>query len=195
MRVVLVHGFNVTDKGRRSVDRLAEYFPKDWDVDRDGADYGFFGLAAVRFPSPKRRGAIQRIAKALENADAVVAHSNGGNFVLKALRRVKREKEISVFFLSPAANRTSEFSKAVDKAFIYFTQRDFWVFLSGFLAFHPWGWMGLKGAKTEDPRVINRDCTNIVYSHSGWFNQANAPFFAAQIEYELENKNVQNDSQ
>lgn len=191
MRVVLVHGFNVRDKGVRSVDRLAEHFPGWWDVDKDEADYGFFNLWKVRFA---RRGAIRRIAEALKTADAVVAHSNGCNYVMKALRFVPDSRRIKVFFLSPAVNRTTRFPKVVEKAIVLFTKADFWVFLSGFLPFHPWGWMGMLGPKGEDERVDARDFTDIVGSHSGWFKPDMAPFTAGIIILELENNNERTDS-
>lgn len=186
MRVVLVHGFNVRDKGKNSVDRLAEHFPDTWSVDKDEADYGFFNLWMVRFA---RRGAIRRIAEALQDADAVVAHSNGCNYVMKALKFVRKQDKLKVFFLSPAVNRTTRFPKIVERAFVYFTKVDVWVFLSGFIPFHPWGWMGYQGPKTEDPRIEAHDYTDLVGSHSGWFSEGMAPFIAGTIILELENDN------
>jgi len=182
MKIVLVHGFNVRDKGEHTVDKLEPYFPKDWEIEKDAADYGFFNLWAVRF---RKRPAIRRIAIALEDADAVIAHSNGANYVLKALKLIQRPNAVSVFFLSPAASRKAKFAESVKKAVVYFTKVDIPVFFAGFLPFHSWGWMGFRGAKTDDPRITNRDCTDIVGSHSDYFSRGNAPFVAGNIEKEL----------
>lgn len=182
MRVVLVHGFNVRDKGVQTVDRLAPFFPKEWKVDKDQADYGFFNLWMVRF---RKRGAIRRIAEALEGADAVVAHSNGGNYVMKAMKFLHGESKLKVFFISPAVNRTAKWPKIVEKAVVYYTKVDVWVFLSSFLPFHPWGRMGQAGPKTKDIRVEGRDYTDIVGSHSGWFKNGNAEYMAKQIVQEM----------
>lgn len=182
MKIVLVHGFNVSDKGARTVDRLAPFFPPHWKVEKDEADYGLFGLWKVRF---RKHSAVRRIAGALATADGVVTHSNGANYTMKALKFVTGSG-IKVFHLSPAVNRTEKFPKAVEKAIVFFTRTDFWVFLSGFLPFHPWGWMGYLGAKTEDPRIENRDFSDIVSGHSDWFSEENAEFIAGIITLEME---------
>jgi hypothetical protein len=178
MRVVLVHGFNVRDKGARTVDRLVPFLPKNWDIDTDTADYGFFNLWMVRFA---RRKAIRRIAKALKEADIVVAHSNGCNYVLKALELLTCERKIKVFFFSPAVNRSTRFPDRVKKAWVYFTKVDVWVFLSAFIPFHPWGWMGYLGPKPGDDRVIPKNHTDAVGSHSGWFSEDTVEIYAEEI--------------
>ena len=54
-RVVLVHGYNVRDKGKRSIDKLAPYLEwQGWDVDTDSADYGWWGLFMIYFRDKKK---------------------------------------------------------------------------------------------------------------------------------------------
>lgn len=186
MRIVLVHGFNVADGGERTVDRLAPFLiDAGHDVDKDEADYGLFSLWMVRF---RKHSAIVRIAKALQKADAVITHSNGANYAMKALKFVSGRKLV-VIHLSPAVNRKASFPEAVKRAIVYFTRTDFWVWLSGFIPLHPWGRMGYAGAKTTDPRVQNRDFTDIVKGHSDWFSEDNVEFIAGTIILALENFN------
>ena len=178
MKIVLVHGFNVRDGGASTVDKLTPYLEQQGhQIDKDDADYGFFSLWMVRF---RKHKAILRIAEALKEADVVIAHSNGANYVLKALKFVHPPKQ--VIFLSPAANRRSKVPVSATKVDVFHTRTDFWVFLSGFLPFkHPWGWMGLKGTKGNDPRITNHDYTDIVKSHSDWFDDAHVATIARAV--------------
>ena len=188
MRIVLVHGFNVRDGGKHTIDKLAPYFIRaGYNVDTDEADYGFFSLWMVRF---KKHSAIRRIIGALQNADAVVTHSNGANYTMKALNLLTGKK-LHVFHLSPAVNRNTLFPESVKRAVVYFTRTDFWVWISGFLPFHPWGRMGYSGAKTNDSRIQNRDFTDIVKGHSDWFSDDNIEFIAGTIILELGGFNEQ----
>jgi len=182
MRVVLVHGFNVKDGGANTVDKLAPYLiTHGITPDTDEADYGYFSLLMVRL---RKHSAILRIAKALEHSDAVVTHSNGANYAMKALRLVHKEG-IKVVHLSPACNSNTPFPKAVERGWVFFTHSDFWVWLSGFLPFHPWGQMGWRGYTGEDPRIENVDFTDVVNGHSGWFEGQNPEYFAAEIALKL----------
>jgi hypothetical protein len=184
MKAVLVHGFNVRDGGANTVDRLAPHLEDEgYEVDMDEADYGFIGLTAVRL---RKHKAIIRIIDALQDADVVVAHSNGANYVLKALKHLPKTYHIHVVFLSPAANRKAKFAESVKKAHVFYTKTDFWIWVSGLLPFHPWGRMGQKGAKTEDPRVINYDYTDVVKDHSDWFDDDHTEMVVRAIHRAVE---------
>jgi hypothetical protein len=169
MKVVLIHGFNVKDGGAKTVDRLAPYLEQyGYQVDKDEADYGYLSLFAVRL---KKHKAILRIVKAMRTADVVIAHSNGANYVLKALKFIT-ENKIRVVFLSPAANRKAKFAESASRVDVFYSRTDFWVWLSGFLLFHPWGRMGQRGPKTNDPRVFAHNYSDMVRDHSDWFDDA-----------------------
>ena len=62
MKIVGVHGFNVRDKGARSIDALGDMLVHDIPdaiYDADSADYDCYGLLKVRFRS---KPAVKRIA-------------------------------------------------------------------------------------------------------------------------------------
>lgn len=175
---VLVHGYNVRDKGWRTIDGLGPWLEKrGHTVDTDSADYGWHGLIKVRF---FHQEAVDRIARALGSADAVVTHSNGANYTMKALRLVQRP--IKVIHISPALNRRVKIPECVTEMHVFHTAHDMAVKASRLLRWHPWGDMGAKGYKGNDPRVTNHDYSDVVYGHSDWFKGLNCPYFASRIE-------------
>ena len=184
-KVILVHGFNVRDGGKGTVDKLAPYLIKaGYYCDIDEADYGFLGLLAVRL---RKFSAVRRIATALDTADVVITHSNGANFANKALKlREFHDQRYKVVSLSPALNSKARVPKNVEKGFVYYTRNDFWVWVSGFIPFHPWGRQGWHGYRGDDPRVVNRDCSDLIKSHSDWFADENIEFIADEIILSLE---------
>ena len=185
MKIVLVHGFNVKDGGANTVDKLAPFLIKAGHyVEIDEADYGYYKLAAVRL---RKHSAVLRIAKALENADAVVSHSNGANFVNKALKLLAhRDRKYQEVRLSPAINRSTAAADNVTRCTVFHTLTDFWVWMSGFLIFHPWGRQGQKGYKGDDQRMRNWDMTDVVKKHSDYFTDENAEFIAKEVLNALE---------
>jgi len=182
MRVVLVHGFNVSDGGYRTVDGLSPVLKsRGHTTDTDSADYGFHDLIKVRF---SHKHAVNRIVQALDQADAVVTHSNGANYTMKALMRVS--KPITVFHISPALNCKAHVPAVVKRMYIFHTRNDRAVKAAKWLLFHSWGSMGANGYKGFDSRVENLDFTKRVLGHSDWFRGLNTPFFAGRIADLLE---------
>ena len=175
MRVVLVHGFNVHDYGARSVDMLAPgLFECGYVVDKDEADYGWFGLLGVRF---RKANAIERIACAIRKADAVITHSNGANFAHKAIELTEQNNEFKrgqrplyVVHVSPALNRDAELPKSVTRCLVLHNKKDMAVQVARFLLFHPWGDMGAHGPTSPDPRYDSEDCSDFIKGHSAWFH-------------------------
>lgn len=171
-RVVLVHGFNVTDGGRDTIDRLAPLLARSgYIVDTDGADYGYFGLLAIRFFGGKRKRAVlDRLMRAFVRADVIITHSNGANFATQALNRFGpgyMESKL-VIHISPALNKKTRVPQAVKRMLVMHTPHDLPVWLSSLLLFHPWGKMGKVGYKGKDDRVENREFPQ-VKGHSDWF--------------------------
>lgn len=171
-KVVLVHGFNVRDGGKRSIDTLAPLIKRSgYEVDVDEADYGFFNLLMVRIASLRaRKGVISRLAKAFETADIIITHSNGANFTTKALEMLDKKFTGSklVIHISPALNRDTKIPNAVLHQLVLHTHHDKAVIIASLLLFHPWGSMGAFGYNGKDPR--NTNCRNHdVKGHSAWF--------------------------
>ena len=184
MKIVLVHGFNVSDGGKNTVDKLALHLEAmGHTVDKDTADYGLHNLIMVRF---FYRKAVKRIANAIENADAVITHSNGANYTMKAMRKVRSMAQ--VVHLSPALNSKVKVPSSISRMFVFRTRNDSAVKWARWLFNHPWGAMGARGYRGKDMRVFNYDYTNRVKGHSDWFIEANAKFFAGRVMDALERK-------
>ena len=177
MKIVLVHGFNVRDGGRRSIDQLADSLRRrGHTVDTDTADYGWHGLIKVRF---FHGSAVRRIRAALMSADAVITHSNGANYATKALKKINSKK--IVVHISPALNKRSKPPKSVGTQHVFHTRHDNAVQWGKYVLFHPWGNMGAYGYAGKDNRVTNHDYTNRVKGHSDWFRNGNTSYFAGVI--------------
>ena len=172
MKIVLVHGFNVRDGGKRTVDQLAPLIRNaGYSVDLDEGDYGFFNIWMVRFRKSKtRQRVLHRLAKAFEMADVIITHSNGANFATQALDLMEHEynNKKLVIHISPALDRDTEIPNAVQHQLVMYTPHDKAVRLSSWLLFHPWGRMGAKGYSGNDNRNTNLE-VEAVKGHSSWF--------------------------
>jgi len=173
MKFVLVHGFNVRDNGNRTVDQLAPLIELAGHiVNTDEADYGYFNLWMIRlFKTKTRRRVLYRLAKAFESADVIITHSNGAYFTTLALDMMIEEFNNSKFVIhiSPALDRDTEVPLAVKQQLVLYTRHDFWVKLSSYIPFFPWGRMGARGYSGQDNRVHNK-ADNGIPEHSAWFH-------------------------
>lgn len=128
---------------------------------------------------------IQRIFDALtgflahhsdwQDGDVIVAHSNGCNIAHKAMRLGLAPSQC--VFLSPALDEcihTDDYSPDVGKVHVWYTRRDFAVWLARFVLNSDWGAMGRYGYRGSDPRFCNHDWTHIISGHSGWFRNVDA---------------------
>lgn len=189
MKIVIVHGFNVSDGGKGSIDRLAPWLREKYPgafVDTDSADYGLHRLLKVRF---FWRTAVKRIAATLNDADMVITHSNGANYTMKAIRKHVQNDKLHVIHISPALNRKQRLRKLVfRKMDTFHSDGDFWVKLAGWLPFHSWGPAGAKGIKTDDPRHDNHHLKDP--SHSGWFGELSIKCFCEEKLFPVIDKNI-----
>ena len=183
MKIVLLHGFNVRDKGVGSIDKLKPYLQKSFpydNIDTDTADYGWKLLLWVNY-FYWFGNAINRIANALKDTDLVICHSNGANYCMKALAKICNKK-IKVVFLSPALNRKHSFNESFKKCLVMHTIDDRTVSLAKYMPFSSWGDMGKVGAKTDDYRVKNMTHDGIIKHHSDWFLDENIQRVVNTIE-------------
>lgn len=190
MKIVLIHGFNVKDNGKGSIDRLVAPLLKrlpQAKFDCDSADYGWHFLFRVHF-FYWFGGTIKRIAKALEDADVVITHSNGANYCMKAVKRIKN-LDLHIIHLSPALNAAYPYRRRkFRRCDVLHTLYDSIVGISRYIPFHPWGNGGQVGAKTKDCRVENHNFTKYVDGHSDWFNDDNRDMIANYIANLIEGK-------
>ncbi len=178
MNIVLIHGFNVRDGGKGTIDTLEQpLILLGHDPDKDRADYGWHWLFKVRFNHKKD---VQRIANALLWSDAAFTHSNGANYFNQACRIVYKhdpEKKLKVVHFSPAIDNDAEIPKIVTHMVIFATPHDSAVKWADKLWFHKWGNAGRVGYAGSD----NRGSTVFfptVLEHSGWFEKPD--FFAGE---------------
>lgn len=175
MKIATVHGFNVRDYGRRSTDRLIPHLKASGHEVKD-LDYGWLGLLGVRIYGSR---IARRIAHKAVNEpfNVLVGHSNGCALIHSALWYMRRiwspqelgEKVQRVIYISPALNRDAPCPPwMMGKIHVFHSQRDDVVKLADLLWCHPWGSMGARGA--ESSGFVNHDFTEIVDSHSAWFD-------------------------
>ena len=171
-KVILVHGFNVRDGGARTVDQLAPGLAQaGYLVDKDEADYGYFGLWDIRFRNgDNRRRVLHRLANTMATSDYVITHSNGAYFTTLALRMMPLEiqRRVTVVHISPAMNRNTEPPMAVKRMKVMFTPHDGWGTIAGLSPFSPWGAMGAYGYSGQSRLVTNQKHIEI-RGHSDWF--------------------------
>ena len=173
MKFVLVHGFNIRDGGRGTVDQLAPLIrDAGHTVDVDEGDYGYFNIWMIRFKKSKTRQAVlYRLAKAFETAQVIITHSNGANFTTQALEFLTTEYNNTkiVIHISPALDTNTDIPLAVKHQLVLHTPHDKAVKLSTWIPFkHPWGRMGAKGYTGTDNRNTNLKVES-VKGHSKWF--------------------------
>jgi hypothetical protein len=184
VKIVLVHGFNDPEAGADNIDKLAPILrAAGHEVEVDEADYGYYGLLAVRF---HKRPAVRRIKAALANADAVVSYSNGSNYENKALRSMRSPRTLRVVRISPALNRRTGVADNVSHAHVFYTRADWATLAAGLIPLHPWGSQGRLGYRGKDRRIKNWDYTEIIGGHTDWFADDNLEQTAQDVLYALE---------
>lgn len=179
-RVILLHGFNVSDEGDRSIGRLQPYFERaGFSVKRPR--YGWLGLLGVRILN----GRFSRlIADLAEPGDVVVGHSNGCAIATQAADLGAPFRIL--ILLNPALDRDHQFARQLEEIHVWHSPSDSPVALARFLPWHSWGDMGAVGYRGKfDPRVhsYNKENTYPVSSkaHSDVFEPAKLEFFGPHI--------------
>lgn len=164
MSVVLCHGFNVRDGGKGTTDTLKAL------VERSGhtvleADYGFFGLFAVRFFSDN---IAQVISGMTPEGSIGVGHSNGCNILLQASEFGASFDKL--IFINPALDNDFVVPEQIKEVVVIHNKEDNVVQISKFIPFHRWGNAGKVGYKGQDAKVTNIEfCTTGSNPHSDVF--------------------------
>lgn len=179
MRVALIPGMNVDDP-MRSIGKLKGK------LEAHGHEcriiyYGHYNIFQVR---QERHRAVRLIKSILPNVDALVSHSNGGNYEDLALKSEEHlPKRYLTFRIAPALNRTCPMPKNVDKMVVMHSRGDRWVELGAWLPFHRFGRMGSRGYKGPElgTRAVNLDWTHIYPDHSDPFDDEVIDFTTSEI--------------
>ena len=164
LKIVLIHGLNVWDGGKGSIDLLKPLLyglEPGTVVDATSADYGWQELFRVSY-FWWVGDTIPKIARALEDADIVITHSNGANYCMKALRLINNPK-LKIIHLSPALNKNYKFKEVFQSCDILYSRSDRIVWLAALIPFSRLGKMGNVGATTRDMRVRNNHQVDLTY--------------------------------
>ena len=116
--------------------------------------------------------AVVQLTKAVRKGDVVIGHSNGCNVTHDALR-VGLIAETCIF-LSPALDESIssiDYMPTLRRVHVWFTKKDWAVWLAKFVPSSDWGAMGRYGYQGNDERFINRDWSQKIGGHSHWFDE------------------------
>jgi hypothetical protein len=163
--VHLVHGYNISDGGTNTTDKLIPYLAKAG-YDTREHNYQFVnltGLLQVRFCN----GSVSEIVRAwTRDGDIGIGHSNGCAILAQAA--AKGAPFHGLVFIHPALNEDYVVAPHVRWIHVYHSRKDWAVWFSKLLRFrHPWGAMGRVGFTGSDPRYTNIDISP--YGHSEIF--------------------------
>ena len=157
----LVHGFNVTDDGASTINRVAPYLPRLGYVPRRH-DYGWKGLLGTLFCNP---AIAKSIASQVEPGDTGIGHSNGCA-ILSRVAELGAQLD-GLVFINPALYSDWTAPAHVKWIRVFHSGQDAAVPVAKLIPFVRWGDMGAVGYVGKDPRYVNIDITP--YTHSEFF--------------------------
>lgn len=180
-RVWLLHGFNVSDGGERTVQALAPFFEAEgYEVKR--FRYGWRGLLGVRMMNDTF---ARILADIIEPGDIVLGHSNGG--CIGYLAAAEHAAPIGqLVLINPALDADVKFPAQLRAVHIWHSPSDRPVAVAKLLPWHNWGDMGAVGYRgPHDPRVrsYNKENGYPVSSreHSDVFTEPRLSYFGPLI--------------
>lgn len=175
-RVILVHGFNVSDDGANTTGKLANLFYKRLGVRVIEFTPGWRGLLGVRFGNKRR---AQNLANLIQPGDLLIGHSDGCNLIDKSCHELSSlgSEAVDCVYFNAALDRDTALSKIVRKCLVFHTKSDTTVWLSKWLALHPWGEMGRKGYKAQHPSQHDDRYINVSYESMGHHDLEHSSIF------------------
>jgi len=187
--LVLVHGFNVRDNGKKTIDTLLPYLPEHKVLQ---ADYGFFDLFGVRFFNKN----IARVVAGMTPAGAIgIGHSNGCDILVRACKQGAKFSRL--ILINPALDKDTDFDawETLRRVDVLHNVDDVTVTTARFIPFSPWGEMGRYGYQGNDSRVVNHETKRLFNAsgHSDVFNHARALAAYLHGQHVCLNKNYLSD--
>jgi pimeloyl-ACP methyl ester carboxylesterase len=192
---ILVHGFNVSDSGSGTVEKLRPALGLLDNMHVTSHYYGWLGFIGVYLCN---RRIASTLANRVENFNkrgkvCAIGHSNGCAILLEAARQGAVFDH--VVFINPALRTNSEIPASISHLLIIHTKNDQAVRLAQFVESIPflellipnfWGAMGAYGYKGLDRRVINLDLTHSLDSHSAFFEDKNVRMYGSLVSRWIE---------
>jgi len=172
-----VHGFNVWDKGRGTINRLQPFFTSKG-VNTITFRTGVMGVIKVYNDNLKH---AERLAKAAFNAKLLdqqvlaCGHSNGCSIIHLATTKFNAPIE-KIAYINPALDSDAAPGPQVKAFHVYYSPSDLPVRAAKYLPFLIWGDMGARGYKGADPR-----CWNINKEDSVVSSRSHSDFAQAEI--------------
>lgn len=192
--VILVHGFNVYDGGRKSTAKLRPFFAEH-NIPYLMVEYVHSNPFSSRV---KNDNVAKLLTDACTNANkagyrvAAVGHSNGCAIISVATKKYMAPIERCIY-INPALEKHTCPGKQVQQFDVWHSPGDRAVKLSKWLPFssaRPWGEMGATGYIGTDTRCSNfnkqKDFPVRSKSHSDMFDVDNLAFFGPMIANSLE---------
>jgi hypothetical protein len=179
MKCHLVHGFNVRDGGKKTIDRLIPYLNHD-EISVIQHDYGHLNIWGVL---RKNKYIANDIKPKLKSIDVAIGHSNGCAILVKSLQ--KGAVIDKLILINPALDKYFEFPAGVNEIHVFHNKYDKAVVAAKWLRklvfwrnTFLWGEMGNTGYKGHDYRVINHVMAK---GHSAVFSNRNIEEFTDMI--------------
>ncbi len=184
-----VHGFNVRDYGRGTVDKLHPHFRAEG-FDPEEFDYGWIGLLGVRFWNGMLARQLTTLAEhessIFDPLPIGIGHSNGCALLHLASHMGAPFRRL--IYINPALDKDATPGKNVDRVDIWHSPSDVPVQLAKWIPGHAWGEMGATGYVGDDPRMRNHNKQSgfrlSSRSHSDVFSEPLLGYFGPKIATE-----------
>jgi hypothetical protein len=173
--VILVHGFNVRDGGKRTIGRLRRFF-EDRGCEVVDYRYGWVGILGAIFGLEKQSRQLTALCR---SGCIVVAHSHGCNVAHEAVWHYAPIRRMC--YISPALDRDAALPPRertrLERVDVWHSEVDGPVRWSRRLPWNRWGEMGATGYIGGDKRYLNFDRVDIGggefggLKHSGVFQE------------------------
>jgi hypothetical protein len=174
----LVHGFNVTDGGANTTDKLRPHFEaRGYHVEEHDTTWGWSliaNLISVRMGNEKRAAAL---AQKIQTGDLLVGHSNGCLLISMAcwmLAQLEETQGVRVVLFNPAMDVDTPLSPVISRALVFHTKSDRTVWSAKLLRGHRWGEAGRVGLRGISSYKIH----NCAYETLGFEDLKHSGIFA-----------------
>lgn len=174
--IYLLHGFNVSDGGAGSIDKLKPYLRGEVCE----FDYGWVGLLGVRFGNKSR---AKSLAAMVKPGDVGIGHSNGCAILHLASHLGAPFRKL--VYINPVLDADAEPGPQVESCDVWHSPSDAPVRFASWLPWHTWGSMGAEGFKGSDERITNynkqNDFAMSSFGHSDVFRDDRIGYFGPLI--------------
>ena len=178
--VILIHGFNVSDEGEDTVQRLIPYFEQEGYtcINFHYRWTGFLGVKWVNYTRAKSLRHLIELNKRLGKYVIVCGHSNGCALAHMAMQEQENPKyhPDKVIYINAALTENAKPGKGVKETYVLFSPNDRPVVIAQWIANilpdfmeigRPWGWMGAVGYKGNSLNVKNINEESIYWKLTG----------------------------